>query len=172
MLEYHKWIFNSEWYFNIVDKLVFATNTKFGILGYYDKELGAPPVEKFEIGGDGLSNQNNNQLIGRSILALSGYATTDLPNNTEGGNLFTKYTMELRYPFLFNPNSTIYVTCFLQGGNSWTRFREFNPFDVKSSAGLGLRVFLPMFGLLGFDYGFGFDKVLRCRLQLERLRQI
>ena len=159
-LEYHKWMFNSEWYFNLIDKLVFATNIKLGVLGYYDKELGAPPVERFEIGGDGLTNQNNNQLIGRSILALRGYSTEDFSNNTQGGNLFTKYTMELRYPLSLNPNSTIYTTAFVQGGNSWTRFREFNPFDVKRSAGMGLRVFLPMFGLLGFDYGFGFDKNL------------
>jgi outer membrane protein insertion porin family len=159
-LEYHKWMFTSEWYFNLVDKLVFTANAKFGILGYYDKELGAPPVERFEIGGDGLTNQNNNQLIGRSILALRGYNVDDLPNNTEGGNLFSKYTLELRYPLSLNPNSTIYTTAFVQGGNSWTRFREFNPFDVKRSAGMGLRVFLPMFGLLGFDYGFGFDRDL------------
>ena len=159
-LEYHKWNFTSEWYFNIVDKLVFAANAKIGILGYYDKQLGAPPVERFEIGGDGLSNQNSSQLTGRTILALRGYNTTDLPNNVEGGTLFSKYTMELRYPLSLNPNSTIYVTGFVQGGNSWKRFRDYNPFDVKRSAGLGLRVFLPMFGLLGFDYGFGFDKVL------------
>ena len=159
-LEYHKWNLTSEWYFNLVDKLVFAANAKIGILGYYDKALGAPPVERFEIGGDGLSNQNSSQLTGRTILALRGYATTDLPNNVQGGTIFSKYTMELRYPLSLNPNSTIYVTGFVQGGNSWTRFRDYNPFDVKRSAGMGLRVFLPMFGLLGFDYGFGFDKVL------------
>ncbi|MBK8698943.1 MAG: BamA/TamA family outer membrane protein [Saprospiraceae bacterium] len=159
-LEYHKWLFTSEWYFNIVDKLVFTANAKFGILGYYDKVLKAPPVERFEIGGDGLSNQNSSQLTGRSILALRGYETTDLPNNVEGGTIFNKFTLELRYPVSLNPNSTIYLTTFLQGGNSWTRFRDYNPFDVKRSAGMGLRVFLPMFGLLGFDYGFGFDKNL------------
>lgn len=157
-LEYHKWLFQSEWYFNIVDKLVFKAEAKIGILGYYNKKLGAPPVERFEIGGDGLSNQNNNQLTGRTILALRGYDVGDLPNNTEGGTIYDKFTLELRYPISLNPSSTIYVTSFLQGGNSWLRFKDFNPFDMKRSAGMGLRVFLPMFGLLGADYGFGFDK--------------
>jgi outer membrane protein insertion porin family len=157
-LEYYKWNLNAEWYFNLIGKLVFATNLKFGHLSGYNKDLGAPPVERFEIGGDGLSNQNNNQLTGRTILALRGYDVQDLPNNVEGASIFSKYTMELRYPISLNPNSTIYTTAFVQGGNSWTRFRDYNPFDVKRSAGMGVRFFLPMFGLLGADYGFGFDK--------------
>jgi outer membrane protein insertion porin family len=159
-LEYHKWNLNAEWYFNLVGKLVFTTNMKLGLLGYYNKTLGAPPVERFEIGGDGLSNQNNSQLTGRSILALRGYETSDFPNNTEGGTVFSKYTLELRYPISLNPNSTIYTTAWVQGGNSWGRIKDFRPFDVKRSAGMGLRVFLPMFGLLGADYGFGLDKNL------------
>ena len=159
-LEYHKWMFTSEWYFNIVDKLVFAANAKFGLLGSYSNQLGSPPVERFEIGGDGLSNQNSSQLTGRSILALRGYETSDFPNNTAGASIFDKFTLELRYPLSLNPNSTIYATGFLQGGNSWSKFKDFNPFDIKRSAGMGLRVFLPMFGLLGFDYGFGIDKNL------------
>jgi outer membrane protein insertion porin family len=157
-VEYHKWLFQSEWYFNVIDKLVFTASAKIGGLGYYNKKLGTSPFERFEIGGDGLSNQNSSQLTGRSILALRGYDTGDLPNNTEGGTIYDKFTMELRYPLSLNPSSTIYTTAFVQGGNSWTRFKDFNPFDVKRSAGMGLRVFLPMFGLLGFDYGFGFDK--------------
>jgi outer membrane protein insertion porin family len=134
--------------------------TKIGILGYYDQELGVTPFERFELGGDGLSNQNN-QIQGRDILALRGYETDNFQANNEGGGtIFNKYTLELRYPLSLNPTSTIYATAFLQGGNLWSRFRDFNPFDVKKSAGMGLRVFLPMFGLLGFDYGFGFDKQL------------
>ncbi len=159
-LEYHKWNFTSEWYFNLVDKLVFTANAKMGFLGYYDKKLGAPPVERFELGGDGLSNQNSSQLTGRSILALRGYTPTEVGNNLEGAALFNKFTLELRYPLSLNPTSTIYTTAFLQGGNSWKSFKQYNPFDLKRSAGMGLRVFLPMFGLLGFDYGFGFDKTL------------
>ena len=160
-LEYHKWNFNSEWYFNLVDKLVLMAQAKIGILGYYDQDLGVTPFERFELGGDGLSNQNN-QIQGRDILALRGYEVEDFPENNEGGGtIFNKYTLELRYPLSLNPNSTIYATTFLQGGNVWSRFREFNPFDMKKSAGMGVRVFLPMFGLLGFDYGFGFDRELQ-----------
>lgn len=159
-LEYHKWNFNSEWYFNLVDKLVLMAQAKIGILGYYNQELGTTPFERFELGGDGLTNQNN-QIQGRDILALRGYEVEDIQANGEGGGtVFNKYTLELRYPLSLNPSSTIYATAFLQGGNAWGRFRDFNPFDVRKSAGMGLRVFLPMFGLLGFDYGIGFDKDL------------
>ncbi len=159
-LEYHKWSFNSEWYFNLVDKLVLKAQAKIGVLGYYNKDLGVTPFERFELGGDGLTNQNN-QIQGRDILALRGYEVEDIQANSEGGGtIFNKYTLELRYPLSLNPSSTIYVTGFLQGGNAWSRFRDFNPFEVKKSAGMGLRVFLPMFGLLGFDYGIGFDKNL------------
>lgn len=159
-LEYHKWNFTSEWYFNLTGKLVFMAQMKLGVLGFYDKDLGISPFERFEIGGDGLNNQNN-QILGRDIIALRGYDVEDLPANQSGGaSIFDKFTFELRYPLSLNPNSTIYMTSFLQGGNAWNSFREFNPFDVQRSAGMGLRVFLPMFGLLGFDYGFGFDRNL------------
>jgi outer membrane protein insertion porin family len=90
---------------------------------------------------------------------LRGYDVNDLEENANGGaSIFNKFTVELRYPITLNPNSTIYVLGFVQGANSWSGFRDYNPFDLKRSAGLGLRAFLPMFGLLGFDYGFGFDK--------------
>lgn len=159
-LEYHKWNFVSEWYFNLTGKLVFMAQMKLGVLGFYDNELGLSPFERFELGGDGLNNQNN-QIQGRDIVALRGYNVEDLPANQQGGaSIFDKFTLEMRYPLSLNPNSTIYVTSFLQGGNAWKSFREFNPFDVQRSAGMGLRVFLPMFGLLGFDYGFGFDRQL------------
>lgn len=158
-LEYHKWKFNSEFYFNLFDKLVLKAQAKIGVLGYYNKNVGAPPFERFLLGGDGLSNQNN-FITGQDIISLRGYtADTDFPINDRGGaTIYDKFTLELRYPISLNPSSTIFVTSFVQGGNSWGRFRDFNPFDVKRSAGMGLRVFLPMFGLLGFDYGFGFDK--------------
>ena len=160
-LEYHKWKFNSEFYFNLFDKLVLKAQAKIGVLGYYNKDVGAPPFERFLLGGDGLSNQNN-FITGQDIISLRGYtADTDFPINDRGGaTIYDKFTLELRYPISLNPSSTIFVTSFVQGGNSWGRFRDFNPFDVKRSAGMGLRVFLPMFGLLGFDYGFGFDKVV------------
>ncbi len=157
-LEYHKWRFNAEWYFNIVDKFVVAANFKLGFLGSYDKNVGISPFERFQLGGDGLNNQSVG-ITGRDILSMRGYAESDFPENNNGGAaVFDKFTLELRYPLSTNPNSAIYMHTFVQGGNSWGSFKEFNPFDVQRSAGFGVRVFLPMFGLLGFDYGWGFDK--------------
>lgn len=157
-LEYHKWRFNSEWYYNIFDKFVIAANARIGILGLYNRDIGISPFERFELGGDGISNQNAG-LQGRDILALRGYQPNEIEGNGRGGApIFNKYTVELRYPLSLNPNSTIYVTTFVQGGNAYQSFKEFNPFNLKRSAGFGARIFLPMFGLLGFDYGFGFDK--------------
>lgn len=158
LLEYHKWTFKGEWYFNLFSKFVLATNVKFGFLGAYNNNIGISPFERFELGGDGLSNQNVG-INGKDIISLRGYETTDLPQNANGGGvIYDKLTMELRYPLSLNPNSSIYVHGFVQGGNIWSGFEDFNPFDLQRSAGFGLRVFLPMFGLLGFDYGFGFDK--------------
>ncbi|MBK9255805.1 MAG: outer membrane protein assembly factor BamA [Saprospiraceae bacterium] len=159
-LEYHKWRINSEWYYNIFDKFVVAASAKIGILGSFSKDIGISPFERFELGGDGISNQNAG-LQGRDILALRGYQPNEIEGNGVGGApIFNKYTVELRYPLSLNPNSTIYVTTFLQGGNTYQSFKDFNPFDLKRSGGFGARVFLPMFGLLGFDYGFGFDRNL------------
>lgn len=159
-LEYHKWKINAEWYYNLIDKLVVAASTKIGILGAYDRELGLSPFERFELGGDGISNQNAG-LQGKEILALRGYKVNEIQGNgASGAPIFNKYTLELRYPLSLNPNSTIYATMFLQGGNAYRSFKQFNPFNLNRTAGVGARVFLPMFGLLGFDYGFGFDKVL------------
>lgn len=159
-LEYHKWRVDAEWYYNVVNKLVIAASAKIGILGSYNNDIGYSPFERFELGGDGLSNQSVG-ITGKDILALRGYETTDIEqNNTGGATVFNKYTVELRYPLSLNPNSSIYFHTFFQGGNSWGDFREFNPFELKRSAGFGMRVFLPMFGLLGFDYGLGLDKNL------------
>jgi len=161
-LEYHKWRFDAEWYFNPVGKLVFMTSAKMGFLGNYNSDVGDVPFERFELGGDGLSNQQSG-ITGTDIIALRGYEVEDVDPQSRangGGIIFNKFTAELRYPLSTNPNSTIYTTLFLQGGNSWNNFDDFNPFDLKRTAGVGLRVFLPMFGLLGFDYGFGLDKII------------
>ena len=158
-LEYHKWRFDAEWYFNIVDKLVVMAQAKLGVLGYYRKDIGVIPFERYEVGGDGLNNQQV-QITGKDIISVRGYEVSDITTNPEGATIFNKYTVELRYPFTLNPNSTIYAHAFVQGANAYNGFREYNPFELKRSAGLGLRVFLPMFGLLGFDYGFGFDRQL------------
>ncbi|MFT4534985.1 MAG: outer membrane protein insertion porin family [Saprospiraceae bacterium] len=156
-LEYHKWKFNTEWYFNVVDKLVFMTSIKMGFLGGYD-DRGIPPFERFQLGGDGLSNQNS-ALTGTEVISLRGYETNEINNNRPAA-IYDKFTVELRYPLSLNPSSTIYAKIFAQGGNAWDSFSDFNPFDMNRSVGGGLRVFLPMFGLLGFDYGIGFDKNL------------
>lgn len=157
-LEYHKWRFNADWYFNFTDKLVIATSAKMGYLGSYNSNIGIVPFERYEYGGDGLSNQNSG-ITGTDIISARGYDTNDFrSNNLGGGVIFNKFTVELRYPLSLNPTSTIYMHTFLQGGNVWDDFRDYNPFELQRSVGGGLRVFLPMFGLLGFDYGWGIDK--------------
>lgn len=166
-VEYHKWRFDGEWYYNIIDKLVFSFNAKMSFLGYYNKKLGPPPFERVQMGGNGLNNQAFG-LLGRDIVAMRGYSiediayrtTNDYNNRIDRGfaTIFNKFTAELRYPLSLNPSATIFVTSFYQAGNSWYSFKEYNPFDLRRAAGFGARVFLPMFGLLGFDYGWGFDK--------------
>jgi outer membrane protein insertion porin family len=164
-LEYHKWKISSEWYYNIFDKLVLASIAKIGILNAYNSDIGIPPFERFELGGDGINNQNAG-LQGKEIVALRGYDTRDIKGNGAqtstggfvGAPIYNKFTLEMRYPLSLNPNSTIYVTGWVQGGNAYNSLKEYNPFDLKRSAGFGARVFLPMFGLLGFNYGWGFDR--------------
>lgn len=162
-VEYHKWRFDAEWYTPIVGKLVLKAQAKIGVLGYYNRTIGTSPFERFQLGGDGLNNQQF-VFAGLDIISLRGYEPDDIEANTSPDGrtnstpVFDKFTVELRYPLSLNPSSTIYVLAFAQGGNAWRSLRDFNPFDVKRSAGLGLRVFLPMFGVLGFDYGLGFDK--------------
>ena len=159
-LEYHKWRFNAEWYTQLIGDLTLKASAKIGLLGFYNKDIGLSPFERFQLGGDGLSNQQTG-LLGYDLIALRGYELEQLPASTGGGaSVFDKFTVELRYPLSLNPSSTIFVLAFAEGGNSWRSFRDFNPFDVRRSYGMGLRVFLPMFGTLGFDYGIGFDKNL------------
>jgi outer membrane protein insertion porin family len=115
------------------------------------------------LGGDGLSGYNN--LDGREIIGMRGYGNETITpgyyrNKNIGGTIFSKYTFEIRYPLSLNPNATIYALGFLEAGNSWLTFDSFDPFEVKRSAGFGVRVFLPMFGMLGLDWGYGFDEIL------------
>ncbi len=162
-LEYHKWRFDAEWYTPIVGKLVLKASAKIGILGSYNRKVGTVPFERFQVGGDGINNQQFG-FQGVDIISMRGYEVSDLSANfdaaerTSPAPIFDKFTLEMRYPLSLNPSSTIYVLAFAQGGNAWRNLRDFNPFDLKRSAGIGMRVFLPMFGLLGFDYGIGFDK--------------
>lgn len=159
LAEYHKLKIKAEWYSTLFAKMVLKTSAKIGMLGAYNKEIGITPFERFELGGDGIANYN---IEGKDIVSMRGYQTSDLlaANNLGGAAIFDKFTVELRYPISLNPQATIYVLGFVEGGNAWKRFRDFNPLELRRSAGLGLRVFLPMFGTLGFDYGIGFDKNL------------
>lgn len=164
-VEYLKWRFNAEWYTPIVGKLVLKTSTKIGLLGRWNSKTSLSPFERFLVGGDGLNNQNFG-LNGQEIISARGYEANSesgkdngiMTGITGGAGVFSKYTVELRYPISLSPQSTIFVTAWAQGTNAWKSLREYNPFDVRRAAGLGLRVFLPMFGTLGFDYGFGFDQ--------------
>ncbi len=169
-VEYAKWRFDADWYTTLVGKLVLRASGKMGLLSYWNKEVGLSPFERYEIGGDGLSNQGA-FFNGREILSARGYGVGDYASNGVAGSaVFNKYTLELRYPLTLNPQSTIYVLGFGQATNAWARGRDWNPFDLKRSAGLGLRVFLPMFGVLGFDYGVGFDKPDKIEAGVRRLQ--
>lgn len=155
-IEYHKYRFTAEWYQRITGNLVFKLATKYGFMGYYKPEIGFSPFERFQVGGDGLSGQNF--FIGRDVIAHRGYGE---PYNSSA-TIFNKYTAEVRYPFSLSPTSTIYGLAFVEAANAWDNFTNYNPFRLRRSAGLGLRVFLPMFGLLGLDYGIGFDRFNRA----------
>lgn len=151
-IEYHKYRFTAEWYQRIVGNMVFKFATKYGFMGYYDETIGFAPFERFQVGGDGLSGQNF--FVGRDIIAHRGYRG---PYSSDA-TIFNKYTAEVRYPFSLSPTSTIYGLMFVEAANAWQNFKQFNPSRLNRSAGVGLRVFLPMFGLLGLDYGVGFDR--------------
>lgn len=159
-IEYHKWTGKAQWYHNLVEKLVLYTGAQFGYLGYFNKDIGYSPFEGFELGGDGMSGYN---LYGKETIGLRGYKNNSLSPVVNGAsmaaNIYTKYTVELRYPISLQPQATIYVLGFLEAGNAWYEFRTFNPFNVHRSAGIGAKIFLPMIGMLGVDWGYGFDKI-------------
>ncbi|MBK9479303.1 MAG: outer membrane protein assembly factor BamA [Bacteroidetes bacterium] len=157
-IEYHKWKFTASW-FTPIDKdqkLVLNAKAGFGFLGMYNTSIGISPFERFYLGGSGLSGFS--QFDGREIIALRGYEDGAV-SPTNGASAIAKYTMELRYPVSLNPSATIYGLVFAEAGNSWGSIKKFNPFEVKRQAGCGVRIFLPMFGLLGLDYGWGFDNI-------------
>ncbi len=163
-IEYYKWKFTSSWYTRLVGNLVLNTRIGFGYLGMYNSEVGTASFERFYLGGSGLTGF---ALDGREIIALRGYNDQGVyqlaPGQTSSINLgqpiIAKYTWELRYPVSLNPSATVYGLAFVEAGNTWFNLRSFNPFDVYRSAGAGVRVFLPMFGLLGLDWGYRFDTV-------------
>lgn len=159
-LEYHKWNVDFRYHLKLAGKLVLAPRVHFGFLGSYSDKVGVGPFERFQLGGDGLTGQNF--VLGTDVIGLRGYANnviTPIEEGTQirGGTAFTKFVMELRYPVSLNPSATIYVLTFFEGGNNWNDFNQFNPYDLYRSAGLGVRIFMPAFGLLGLDWGYGLD---------------
>ncbi len=172
--EYHKWRFNSDWFVPIgkpggADKtrqFVLKLSAKYGFMGRYNNKLDFSPFERFQLGGDGLSN--NQGLLGYDIISLRGYPVfqesntainPDLSSASRYFTIFNKYSLELRYPLVTNPSSTIYALTFFDAANGWHSFKDYNPFRLRRSVGAGMRFFLPMFGLLGFDYGIGLDRI-------------
>ncbi|MFN8265757.1 MAG: POTRA domain-containing protein [Chitinophagaceae bacterium] len=174
LVEYHKWRLNYEWFVPIGKPMgaeknrqfVLRAAAKFGFLGRYNTNMPLSPFERFQVGDAGL--QNNFGIIGYDIIAHRGYPVYDNSNprvnnsNQSSANqfftIFNKYSLEMRYPLSTNPSSTIFGLAFFEAANGWYDFKDYNPFKLRRSAGLGMRFFLPMFGLLGFDYGIGFDR--------------
>lgn len=162
LMEFHKWKFKGSWYKKVIGDLVVSFRTQYGFLGAYNQDIGTIPFNRFFLGGDGLSGYSN--FDGREIIAMRGYSNYSLTPNyyydkNTGGTIYNKNTFELRYPLSLNPSATIYALGFVEAGNSWLNFKQFQPYSLYRSAGVGLRVFLPMFGLLGIDWGYGFDDV-------------
>ena len=174
--EYHKWRFNSEWYIPLGKPMgeeknrqfIIKMAAKFGFMGRYNRKLDFSPFERFQIGDAGMAN--NFGLLGFDIVAHRGYPIyenskpsvnpSDDPSQArEFFTIFNKYQLELRYPFTTNPSSTIYGLTFFEAANGWYNFKDYNPFRLRRSVGVGMRFFLPMFGLLGFDYGIGLDRL-------------
>lgn len=162
MMEFHKWKFKGAWYKKLAGDLVISFRSQYGFLGAYNQDIGTIPFDRYFLGGDGLTGYSN--FDGREIISMRGYSNKSLTpeyynDQNLGGTIYNKNTLELRYPLSLNPSATIYALGFLEAGNSWLNFKQFQPYNLYRSAGVGLRVFLPMFGLLGIDYGYGFDDV-------------
>lgn len=153
-IEYHKWSFKSRTYTALTQGqkcFVLMTRADLGLLGSYNKYKESP-FETYYMGGDGMSGYSS--YAGEETIGLRGYDNGSIAYN---GYAYDRFTLELRYPFLLG-NTTIYGLTFLEGGNAWSKIRQFNPFDMKRSAGVGVRIYLPMVGLMGIDWGYGFDK--------------
>lgn len=152
-LEFYKVKFSGEWFTQIIKDLVLRPKVEFGFLGAYNNDRGAIPFERFFLGGDGLGNF---ALDGREVIQLRGYPNQSL-SDQDGGTIYNKFSLELRYPITLKASAKIYALGFLEGGASTNSFRDFNPFNIQRSAGMGIRIFMPAFGLLGIDFGHGFD---------------
>lgn len=168
-LEYHKWRFNSDWYYRIAGDLVLRTNIQAGFLGSYNQSLGISPFERYYLGGAGIGGFGfGGQLDGREIIPLRGYPNISIDNseNSPAGSsqtqgigypIYNRFSVELRYPITLNQSAPVWVQAFLEAGNGFNSYREYNPFRLRRAAGAGVRVMLPMVGLLGLDWAYGFD---------------
>ncbi|MBO7312920.1 MAG: BamA/TamA family outer membrane protein [Alistipes sp.] len=154
-IEFHKWLLKGRWYYPITadQKLIVMLGAEMGYLGNYNKDK-VSPFERFEIGGDGMTGYN---MYGVDIISLRGYDDGALDPSDYYSVAYNKYTMELRYPVILKPSSSIYVHAFMEGGSGFNSWSEFSPFKIKRSAGVGVRMFLPVVGLIGVDWGYGFD---------------
>jgi outer membrane protein insertion porin family len=164
-VEYYKVKFDAQWFTKITGKLVLMSQTRFGYLGTYNSQVGQSPFERFKLGGDGM--QSYQFLQGTDIIGLRGYENFSIvpegsnlnANTNQGSAIYDKFTMELRHPVIAGQSATIFFLAFAEGGNVWDNINKVNPFNVKRSVGVGARIFLPIFGLLGLDYGYGFDAI-------------
>ncbi len=164
-VEYYKFKFDAQWFTPLAGKFVVMSQVRFGFLGQYNTEVGASPFERFKLGGDGM--QSFQFLQGSDIVGLRGYQNFSVipigssyqASNNPGATIYDKMTLELRHPVITSSSATIFMLAFAEGGNVWNNFNQYNPFNVRRSVGVGARVFLPIFGLLGLDYGYGFDAI-------------
>ncbi|HLO46588.1 MAG TPA: outer membrane protein assembly factor BamA [Leadbetterella sp.] len=173
-IEGHKWMFDADWYAPVFGKLIFHAKGNMGFLGRYNSSTSYSPFGRFVIGGAGMGLQNTNS-IGVELIGLRGYdegvvyeptfnekvaaAQATGSYSRTGGIIYSKYAVELRYPVSLNPQATIFVLGFAEAGNSWGSYKDYNPFKLRRSAGIGARIFMAAFGLLGIDYGYGFDPI-------------
>lgn len=160
LIEFHKWKFKADWFNAIYGNLVLRTNFEFGLLGYYNSRWGYSPFESFQLGGDGM--QGGNYYYGYDVIPLRGYDNGRQGNGSltarPQGNIYQKLSVELRYPLVMKESATIWASAFFDAGNSWYELKDYNPYSLYRSSGVGIRFYLPMLGLLGLDWGYGFDE--------------
>lgn len=164
-VEYYKFKYDAQWFTKVVGKLVIMSQVRLGFLGMYNSKVGPSPFERFKLGGDGM--QSYQFLQGSEIIGLRGYQNFSIvpngsnytANNNPGSTIYNKFTMEVRHPVIASQSATIFLLAFAEGGNTWNSFSQYNPYNIRRSVGIGTRIFLPIFGLLGLDYGYGFDKI-------------
>lgn len=154
--ELYKFNFKAAWYNELFKNLVLMTKFEYGMLGYYNKNIGYTPFEGFDVGGSGFAGYYT---FGVDYVALRGYEDHSFTPDGNSANLYTKYTVELRYPIVLKEMATLYILSFLEAGNAWYKINEYDPFDVHRSVGVGARLFVPMLGLVGIDGGYGFDPI-------------